>query len=48
MKVVIVMKNNDIVVIYKEINKVPEFKKIKNDISAFEKLLDRRNLPNSL
>lgn len=48
MKVVIAMKNNDIVVIYKEINKVPKLKKIKNDISAFKKLLGRRNLPNFL
>ena len=47
MKVVIAMKNNDIVVIYKETNKSPELKKIKNYISEFEKLLGRRNILNT-
>lgn len=42
------MKSNEIIVIFKEINKAPELKKIKNNISEFEKLLNRRNLPNSL
>lgn len=42
------MKNNEVVVIYKEINKVPELKKIKNDISEFEKLLGRRNILNTI
>lgn len=48
MKVVISMKNNDIVVIYKETNKTAELKKIKNNISEFEKLLGRRNILNSI
>lgn len=46
MKVVIAMKNNEVVVIYKEINKAPELRKIKNDIFEFEKLLGRRNILN--
>ena len=48
MKVVIAMKNNDIVIIYKDINKAPELRKIKNDISEFEKLLGRRNILNTI
>ena len=44
----IVIKNNEVVVIYKEINKVPELKKIKNDISEFEELLGRRNILNTI
>lgn len=48
MKVVISMKNNDIVVIYKETNKTAELKKIKNNISEFEKLLGRRNILNPI
>ena len=48
MKVVIAMKNNEVVVIYKEINKAPELMKIKNDISEFEKLLSRRNILNTI
>lgn len=42
------MKNNDIVIIYKDINKAPELRKIKNDISEFEKLLGRRNILNTI
>lgn len=48
MKVVIAMKNNEIVIIYKDINKAPELRKIKNDISEFEKLLGRRNILNTI
>lgn len=48
MKVVIQMKNNEIIVIYQETNQVPQLKKINNDISEFEKLVGRQNRSSSL
>ena len=36
------MNNNDIVVIYKEVGKESKIQKIKNDISEFEKILERK------
>jgi len=40
-KVVILMKTNEIIVIYKEVGKSPALQKIKNDISEFEEILGR-------
>ena len=48
MKVVIQMKNNEIIVIYQETSQAPQLKKINNDISEFEKLVGRQNRFNSL
>ena len=48
MKVVIQMKNNEIIVIYQETSQVPQLKKINNDISEFEKLVGRQNRSSSL
>lgn len=38
---VILMKNNEIIVIYQSVGKSPELKKIKNDVKEFEKILER-------
>ncbi len=35
------MNSNEIIIIYQEANKTPELKKIKNDISEFERLVGR-------
>ena len=34
------MKNNEIIIIYQEVRKTPVFKKIKNNINEFEKILN--------
>ena len=47
-KVVISMKNNEIIIIYKEVGKSPTLRKIKNDLKDFENLLERKNTSNSL
>ena len=42
------MKNNEIIIIYKEVGKSPTLLKIKNDLKDFENLLERKNTSNSL
>lgn len=39
MKVVIILSNNEIVILYQEIGKFAELKKIKNDIANFKQIL---------
>ena len=48
MKAVILMKNDEIIIIYQEVGKLPNLKKIKNDMRSFEEMLGRRNTNNSL
>lgn len=40
-KMVILMKNNEIIVIYQDVGKIPELQKIKNDVKEFEKIIER-------
>lgn len=42
-KMVILVKNNEIIVICQEVGKSPELQKIKNDVKEFEKILERKN-----
>mgnify|MGYP001852395630 CR=1 FL=1 len=42
------MKNNEIIIIYKEVGKSSTLRKIKNDLKDFENLLERKNTSNSL
>ena len=48
MKVVIFMKNNEIIIIYQEVGKSPTLQKIENNMENFENLLGRKNTNNSL
>ena len=48
MRVVIFMNNNEKIIIYQEVGKLPTLQKIKNDIENFENLLGRKNTNNSL
>ena len=43
MEAVILMNNNEVIIIYKEVGKQPILQKITNDMSSFKKLLGRRN-----